>query len=141
MSLPARTAALLAALVLAGCGLAGCVPGAPVTVKTTTVAEAIRQLPGVTDVTVDSQESTYYTAPRSDVYAGLTADASADDVAAAWPACLAPGVWSLGFEPSFSFFGAVHGPSPRIIAEKGRRRSRTSSNRSFKMFPVDSCNL
>lgn len=71
--------AVVVALLVA---LAGCIPGAPLNVKTTAVADAIRDLPGVTSVTVDSQEETHYTAARSDVYAGLSADATADQVAA-----------------------------------------------------------
>src|SRR4051812_7723551 len=77
-----RPPAALALGLLLLIALAGCIPGAPVSVKTAAVADGIRELPGVTDVTVDAQESTYLTAPRSDVFAGLTADASVDDVAA-----------------------------------------------------------
>lgn len=78
MSLSVRVAAALGAVVLVA--LAGCIPGAPINVKTTTVAHAIESLPGVTTVTVDSQERTQYTAARSDVYAGLSAAATADEV-------------------------------------------------------------
>ena len=39
---------------------------------------------------------------------------SAEDVAAAWPACLAQCAWTLGFGRSFSCFGTLHlhGPVP-----------------------------
>ena len=78
MRRPLAALAVAAALLAS---LAGCVPGAPVNVKTAAVAKSIDSLPGITQVTVDSQEASYYTAARSDVFADLATDATAAQVA------------------------------------------------------------